>query len=153
METRQTILEKLRDRLESHSWQTFGPTVFVGRTIFDPDSDPLPVLTIVPGLESSERTRYGADRIDMPCEVSALVSLKDGRDVTELCEPIFAEIKQALFAPGQIEVESGDDPQYVSITYVGGGIADYPGEIGPAIVTIVVQVRLHFEQYIEQNGG
>ncbi len=149
MDARQTILEKLRDRLEAHSWEAFAPTVFVGRTIFDPDSDPLPVLTIVPGLETSEPTRYGADRIDMPCDVSALVSLKDGQEVTELCEPIFAEIKSALFGPGQIEIASGEDPQYVSITYAGGGIADYPSEIGPSTVTIVVQARLRFDQYIE----
>lgn len=138
---RQKIINAVNDRLANYQWQQWGPEVFTGRTIFDPDQDSLPVLTIVPGVEESERTRYRTDYITMPVEISGLVSLDDGADVYEICEPIFAEIRKAIFDGGQIEI--GDD--HYDITYRGGGIAEYPTETGPAIVTIGVSIAIEYE--------
>ncbi len=146
---RHRLIEAMRERIEEYSWQTIDPDVHVGRTIFNPDDDPLPIVTVVAGLEDSERTRYGTDRRTMSLDISALVSLDNGADTTEACEPIFGDLHKAVFNGGELALTSGEGEaervDYFSIEYRGGGIVDYPGAPGPAIVTIAVSVAVSFE--------
>ena len=131
-------MEALRDHLERYPWRTFGPAVYLGRSIFDPDDDPLPVLTIMPGQETAEQS-YQSSRVTLPVDVSALVSLDDGQKILFVCEPVLSEIKTALFAqPIAVSTE------LFPFTYLGGGIADYPSELGPFIATIGVQAQVQY---------
>ena len=140
---REQIISALQTRLENYAWTAWDPSVFVGRSVFDPDTDAdrLPVLTILPGVEDSTRTKYRTDQITMPLDLSGLVSLEDSADVTELCEPVFGEMKKAAFNGGAILI--GTD--YFTLEYRGGGIITYPGELGPAIVTIGVTLAITYE--------
>ncbi|WP_028575029.1 hypothetical protein [Desulfonatronovibrio hydrogenovorans] len=141
MTVRQQIIETLKARLQSYSWAEFEPEIHAGRTIFDPDEDPLPVVTIVAGTETSERTRYGTDLRTMQIDVSALLSLADGKEAFDIGEPAFGELHKACFDGGEIQI--GDD--YVALIYTGGGIVDYPSELGPALITIAVTITVTFE--------
>jgi len=146
---RHQLIDEMQERLENYSWSDIDPQVFAGRTIFDPTSDPLPVITVVAGLEDSERTRYGSDRRTIPMDISALVSLEDGADVTEVAEPIFGELHKAVFNGGELALTFGEGVDeridYFPIEYRRGGIVDYPGAPGPAIITIVVSVAVSLE--------
>ena len=135
---RQPILTALHAYLEAYNWQTFQPEVHLGRSVFDPDRDPLPVLTILPGQETAEH-RYGYDQITLDIGISALVSLANGQDILEICEPVFAEIKTALFT-GILQVM---DEQF-TLQYTSGGISDYPPELGPFVATIGVNAQLQY---------
>ena len=141
---REQIIAALQTRLENYAWEMWNPEIYVGRSIFDPDTDPLPVLTILPSVEEAARTRYGTDQITMQVDLSGLVSLADGASVTEDCEPIFGEMRKAAFSGGEIQI--GND--YVAMAYTGGGIMDYPSELGPAIVTIGVTLAITYETNI-----
>lgn len=138
---RQQIIQALENRLAAYTWIEIDPEVSTGRVIFDPDTDPLPVITIVAGVETSERTRYGSDKRTMPVDVSALISISDAKDAFEIGEPALGELHKACFHGGELPV--GDD--FVSLAYTGGGIVDYPGELGPAIITIAVTLSVIFE--------
>ena len=135
---RQPILTALHAYLESYSWQSFSPVVHLGRSVFDPERDPLPVLTILPGQETAEH-RYGYDQITLDIGVSALVSLKDGQDILEICEPVFAELKTALFTGVLTVVE-----EQFTLSYTSGGISDYPPELGPYVATIGINAQLQY---------
>ena len=141
---REQIIAALETRLKNYNWQQWDPDIFVGRSVFDPDVDPLPVLTILPSVEEAARTRYGTDQITMQVNLSGIVSLADGASVTEDCEPIFGEMRKAAFSGGEIQI--GTD--YVAMAYTGGGIMDYPSELGPAIVTIGVILAITYETNI-----
>lgn len=152
--TRERIAYALRDRLAAYPWETWQPDVYVGRSVFDPDQDPMPVLTIVPGVENAEQSRYGTDLVDLTLDLSALVSLADGQDVTAQCEPIFGEIRRACFAGGAISLDHTytDDggaeqtaTNHYALQYRGGGILDYPAELGPALVTVGVTLATTYE--------
>ena len=145
MTIRQQILQKLQERLDQYNWDAWQPEeVHLGRTIFDPDNDPLPLLTIVAGTETSNRTAYRTNQREMPVEVSGLVSLANGADVSEFCEPIYGEIEKGCFHGGAIQI--GDD--YFTIEFRGGGIVDYPSDPGPAVVTVGVSLAVTYETEI-----
>lgn len=135
---RMQILEALRDHLDQYPWRTFVPAVYLGRSIFDPDDDPLPVLTIMPGQETAESV-YQGSLVTLSVDVSILLSLQDGQEVLSVCEPVLSEIKTALFAQS-ITVST----ELFPLTYIGGGITDYPSELGPFIATIGVQAQVQY---------
>lgn len=140
------LARAIKARFVDANFDTFTPAgVFLGRSTFDPDTDPLPLITIVPGVEDSSVTKYGTDERTMPVEVSALISLSDGADVTEICEPIYAEIHQAVFFDG-FQIQLGSD--YFNIEFRGGGIVEYPTETGPAIVTVGISLDIAYETAI-----
>jgi len=146
---RQKILEALQARME----RVYPDNVYIGRTIFDPEVDPLPLATIVAGTETSTRTAYRLNQREMPVEVSALISLggdndtgvETYKDVTEACEPIYGQIEEACFNGGS-SIEIGDN--HYPIEFRGGGIIDYPSEPGPAIVTVGVSLAVTYETEI-----
>lgn len=137
--TRFAALGALRDYLEAYAWTTWSPSVHLGRSVFDPDADPLPVLTILPGQESVE-PRYGADRLNLPLDVSALISFADGQDLLEDCEAVLAQIKTALFAA---PIPLGD--HLISLRYAGGGLQNYPAELGPHVAVIALRAEWSYE--------
>ena len=146
---REQIISALQTRLENYAWTSWDPSVFAGRSVFDPDvdTDRLPVLTILPSVEDSTRTKYRTDQITMQVDLSGLVSLEDGAEVYEHCEPVFGELRKACFyvsatdSSGAIQI--GTD--YFTLEYRGGGIITYPGELGPAIVTVGVTLAITYE--------
>ena len=148
-----TIRQKILDALQTRMETIYPDDVYQGRTIFDPDVDRLPLVTIVAGVETSARTAYRTNSREMPVEVSALISLggdndtgvETYKDVTAACEPIYGQIEQACFHGGS-EIKIGDD--YYQIEFRGGGIVDYPSEPGPAIVTVGVSLAVTYETEI-----
>ena len=139
---RYQILQSLQARLQQYNFSTWTPEdVHVGRVMFDPDVDRLPLLTVVAGTDTSNRSAYRTNQREMPIDVSGIVSLEDGADVTELCEPIYGEIEKACFNGGEIQI--GEN--YFTIEFRGGGIVDYPSDPGPALVTIGVSLAVTYE--------
>ncbi len=139
---RHRILTALQQRLEAWSWSSIDiQEVYVGRVMFNPEVDPLPLITIVASVDESTPTAYKTNRRVMPIEVSALASLDDGATVTEDLEPAYGEIETAIWNGGHLQV--GDD--HFNIEFRGGGIADYPTETGAALVTIAVLIAIAYE--------
>ncbi len=141
---RQQILNILQTTLQDYPWHQVTPeAVHIGRTSFDPDTDTLPLITIVPGLETSDVTRYRTNECVMPIGVSALVSTDGGGGASIIGEAVFGELHKALFSNLNALMDLG------SISYTGGGIAEYPDTpAGKAIITIGVNLDVHYETLI-----
>ena len=142
---RQPILTALHAYLEAYNWQTFSPEVYLGRSVFfpgskdDPGPDPLPVLTVLPGQETAEHRYGGYDQITLDIGISAFISLDDGQDILEICEPVFAEMKKAMFT-GVLTVAT----EQFTLQYTSGGILEYPPELGPFVAQIGVNAQLQY---------
>ena len=142
---RQQLLEALKTRLESQ----IADDVHIGRTIFDPDYDKLPLVTILARTETSSRTAYNTNRREMPIDIAYLVSFggdqdtgkETYKDVFEACEPVYGTLEKACFHGGQIQIGNN----FYSIEFRGGGISDYPSEPGPAVVTVGVSLAVTYE--------
>lgn len=148
-----TIRQKILDALQTRMDRMYPDNVYIGRTIFDPEVDRLPLATIVAGTETSTRTAYRTNQREMPIEVSALISLGGDndsgvatyKDVTAACEPIYGQMEQSCFDGGS-QIQIGDD--YFTLEFRGGGIVEYPSEPGPAIVTVGVSLAVTYETEI-----
>lgn len=94
-------MELLQEILQAHTWACFGeditPTIHLGRVSFDPETDPLPLITLVPALETSEPTRYNCNAITLSIGASALVSTQGGAGAFTVGETVLAELHHALF--------------------------------------------------------
>lgn len=145
---RHRIIEALASRLEDYSWDEIEPEIHVGRTTFDPDYDPLPVVTVVARPDESELTMYRADRRTMTLDVSVLIALDDAKEAGATGEALYGELHKAVFDGGALSLEFTDpeETEYFPLEFQGGGIADYPDTpSGPAHVTIAVTVSVTFE--------
>ncbi len=142
---RHKIIKELKNNLEGYNWRTLdSPLLYAGRTRFDTEDEPLPIVTIVAGLEYDiEQTAYNTNFRKLPVEISALVSLEDGAETTEICEPVFGELEKAVFNK-RIEINE----QTFNIYLRGGGIADYPEQLGSAVLIITLSVDIHYETVI-----
>lgn len=140
--TETQILNALHNRLTAHTWRTFSderqPEVHLGRTFFDTDDEPLPVVTVIPGVESAERIAHGLDRITLPLQVTALVNFPNGQQAHLQARAIFLELKSVLYAaPLVIDFEP------YTLAHQGGGF-DYPEISGPADIQITVNCQVSF---------
>ena len=149
---REKIIDAIYDRLNDYAWTTLTDVgIFRGRSIFDPANpdEQLPLITILPGQEESTRTKYGTDDRNTQVSITCLMSLEDGTEVDALCEPVFGEMQAALFGEGPIIIDEGDstavDDREVAFQYRGGGIVEYPQELGPAIITITITAEFAYE--------
>lgn len=149
---RQKIINVIYDRLNDYAWTAVeDPAVFHGRSVFDPstEAEELPLFTVLSGPEEATRTKYGTDDITFPVSISCLMLLEQDQNCDDICEPVFGEMKVALFAGGPLTIDEGD-PSYVddnemSFEYRGGGVAEYPAELGPAIITITISAVVGYE--------
>jgi len=140
---RKTLINELKTRLETYTWSVLeSPEVFTGRTRFDPDEDPLPLITIVAGIEDgTEQTAYQTNFRTMPLDVSALISIEDAKEAGDIGEDVFGELEKACFFGGPLTIA---DENYF-LDFKGGGIVDYPDQLGPAMLTITVALELAYE--------
>jgi hypothetical protein len=155
---RERLIDAVEVRLSGYAWTTLEePTVHVGKAVFNTEEDeaypdrpvdPLPLFAVLAGPEETEQKRYGVDTNTMPVSITCIVSLEDGADVDAICEPVFGEMKKALFAGGHLEIgteEAGTEPEAFPFFPTGGGIEDYPEELGPAIVKIQISAVVIYE--------
>lgn len=147
---RKNLINGLKTRLENYSWTVLeSPSVFAGRTRFDPEEDPLPIITIIAGTEDgTEQTAYKTNFRTMPLEVTALISLEDSKEAFDIGESVFGELEKACFSGGPLII--GEDSYFFESR--GGGIVDYPDQLGPAMLTITVSLELPYETEIGEPG-
>jgi len=143
---RKQIIESLKTRLTEYTWSVLdAPAVYSGRTRFDPDDEPLPVVTIIAGMEDGiEQTAFRTNFRVMPLEVTALVGIEDAKEAFDIGEDIFGKLERACFSGGSLIVNEED--YFLGLR--GGGIVDYPDQLGAAILTITVSLEIEYETEI-----
>ena len=109
---------------------------FRGQELFDPDVDPLPVITVMPGVEEAERSRYGSTLCTMPVDISCLISFGENNP-SELGEAVLGELITATLSSLPADAED--------MEYAGGGILEYPDQMGQRTLTAGIVINVKYE--------
>jgi hypothetical protein len=137
------ICEHLKTILEAAAWRSLDePTVFTAMTLWDPETQALPLITILPRIEKSAGKRYGKTQVDMPVEITALVPLAVG-DSAIMGLAVADEIAAHIFRAFKNDWESFPD-SFEDIDYVDGGIISYPDELNPQMLTAGVTLSIKY---------
>ena len=133
-------------RLSGYAWTALtSPSFHIARRVFDYDVNPLPVISTIPSMEDAAQTRYKNNSVNLPIAFTCLLAIEDGKDVHAICEPILGEMETALFAAGPLTI-AGIDDTYFAFNYLGGGVVDYPDELGPAEILITISAEILYSK-------
>lgn len=152
---RELIVRELVELFEAFTFESMDePAVYRGRQIFDPESEPPPLVTILPRVEDSQRGEYGASEQAMRVDVIALVRMA-GENPSELGERILSELILAAFgkagedADGAPEKIGGMSDTYADdVFYLSGGIDAYPDELGQQILHVGITIKIKYQTNI-----
>lgn len=112
---REQIIQSLVEIIENHTGGQYG-TVYRGRTYFTPTE--LPAVSVLPGVESSER-QYGEQFNTMPMVVHVAQVIGDYNS-SVLAEVILGDMIESTIGQ-RSQVSKIND-----LRYTGGGAEDYP---------------------------
>lgn len=152
---RKRLIDLVETRLNNFSFTTFKkkedgsivqPDTHKGRIVFD-DTEPLPLIALIPSTDDSKVNEYGNNAKTMPLTIAAIISLTKAeiKDAYNITEAILGELEKALFDDGALQLSIGLETYDFAFQYLGGGVADYPDELGPAVVTIGISSQILFE--------
>lgn len=147
---RELIIRELKELFEAYTFESIAsPTIYRGRQIFDPDSEPPPLITILPRVEESTR-EYGMAENAMPIDIICLARMGT-QNPSELGEAILGELLLCVF--GKNEPDADGDPVKVGgmtdtyvddVSYRSGGIDAYPDEAGQSILHVGITVIIKY---------
>jgi hypothetical protein len=144
---RDSAIRELVALLKAYAWTAVtSPDVYRGRQVFDPDTEPPPLITVLPRIEESFRNDYGMFENSMPVDLICLAAI-GVQNPSELGEAILGEMILAVY--GKEGTDAGGDPEksggmtntYVDdVLYRSGGIDAYPDDIGQQILHVGITV-------------
>jgi hypothetical protein len=148
---REKIIQEIFDLYDEFTFESVtNPTIHRGRQIFDPESEPPPIITILPRIEESVSTPYGMSGQSMPVDIICLERVGTNNP-SELGEKILGELI-ACFAgvpstsAGSHVKTGGLSTDYADgFVYRSGGIDAYPDELGHAILHIGITVIVKYQ--------
>ena len=134
---REKVILGIIANLEAGTYvELHGAQVFRGRQLFDPDTEDLPLIAVLPRMEDAERTQYGATRCRMPVDVSCLVRI-GAANVSILAEAALGELIKAALA--SLPADADD------MIYTGGGVEQYPDLLGQVVLMVGITIRVEYQ--------
>ncbi len=145
---RESIIAELTDLLEDCAWTSVtAPSVHRGRQVFDPDTEPPPIITVLPRSEENQNTDYGMHDLTMRVDIICLERMS-GQNPSELGEAILGEMIRSVFgyeAAGPTRVGGMTDTHADQIIYRSGGIDAYPDELGQQILHVGISIDIRYQ--------
>ena len=136
-----TIREKIiQDVVASMTGATYtllnGADIMRGRVLFQEEIESLPIITIIPREEEAEIGSYGQTVCFMPVKIGALAVI-GALNPSELGEAIHGELITAA-----MRIETGHARK---MAYIGGGVEQYPDQLGQPVIAVSVNVAFEYE--------
>lgn len=151
---REKIIKELVDLVENFSFESIvSPDVYRGRLIFDPDSEPPPLVIVLPRPEDVSSEDYGMTTCVMPVDVICLARMGDSNP-SELGEKILGELIAVCFGKqtsvdGQAVRLGGMSETYADeIHYRSGGIDAYPDQLDQQILHVGITISIKYQTNI-----
>lgn len=139
------ICDHIKSILENSDWQNLdSPEVFLGLTLWDPENQKLPLITIIPRIEKATGQRYGNIECELPIEITVLIPMANGQD-TMIGLAVANEITACVFRARENNW-AGYPDHLIDIIYVDGGIISYPDEINPQLLTAGITINAVYEK-------
>jgi hypothetical protein len=135
---RETIINAIKTGLTNNgSYEAIAPspTVVRGFLVFDASVYPLPVISIMPGIEDAQREEYGVSVNTM--EIDIWCSIMTGQDeMSEIGEAILGELVKAFWASVPTGIRD--------YSYTGGG-PSYPDGIAQKVLMTLASFNVVYE--------
>ena len=135
---RETIIKEIVATLEGFSSYSVlaDPSIERGWEAFDPDVTPMPIIAVLPGIETVERI-HGIDRCEMPVGIRSLFKFGNSNP-SAIGEAALGELIVASLSGG-VPTNAED------IFYSGGGVDEYPGDLGETLLNVSITVVVRYE--------
>jgi hypothetical protein len=155
---RESIIKELKDLFEEYTFESItSPAVYRGRAIWNPTTEPPPLISLMPRIEESHLNDYGMSENTMMLDVVCLEYL-NGQNASELGEAILGELiscvlgKQDTGSGGEIVKLGGMTDTYAdTVMYRSGGIAFYPEQregVSREILEVGITVSIKYQTNI-----
>ena len=145
---RESIIQELVDLIEAYTFTAVSsPGVYRGRQVFDPDTEPPPIITVLPRSEENQNTDYGMHDLTMPVDIICLERMVD-QNPSELGEAILGELIRCVFgyeAAGPTKVGGMSATYADEVVYRSGGIDAYPDELGQQILHVGITIDIRYQ--------
>lgn len=142
--TIELICDQLEELFESHQWLSLTePAIHQGLTLWNPDTNTLPLITIIPRLGKNEADRYGSITCAQPVEITALIPLAVGASAM-IGQAVVAEMIKVIFRNRQHGWHGFPD-ELSGIKLLEHGIVQYPDEINPQMVSVGITLEITYE--------
>jgi hypothetical protein len=135
---RETTIKAIRTGLENFgSYEAIAPspTVVRGFLVFDASVYPLPVISIMPGIEDAEREEYGVSANTMSIDVWCSI-MAGQEEMSETGEAILGELVRAFMA---------SVPTHVRDAFYTGGGPSYPDGIAQKVLMTLASFNVVYE--------
>lgn len=140
------IVDHIADILEERTWTTMtAPTIHKALTLWDPSTQTIPLITVLPRIESASEDRYGQIECELPVEITAIVPVPEGESAM-IGLQVAKEIQYNLFRVNtEGDALEGYPEEATGMRYVDGGIISYPDELNPQMLTAGITVMVKYE--------
>ena len=142
--TIELICDQIQTLFEGQDWLSLNdPSIFQGLSLWDPATQTLPLITILPRLAKVETDRYGEIECSQPIEITALIPLSAGQSAS-IANAVVAEMIKAVFLPRQHNWHGFPD-EMSGIKLLEAGIVQYPDELNPQMVSAGITLETQYE--------
>lgn len=148
---RKKIIDELAGLFSAYTFTSVaGMDVYRGRQVFDPDTEPPPLVTILPRVEQNANTDYGIHDLAMPVDIICLARMGTSNP-NNLGEAILGELIKCTFGiqttvGGVITQLGGMTDTYAdAVVYKSGGIDAYPDEMGQQIIHVGISIEIRYQ--------
>jgi len=158
--TPELIIDQIEAILEAATWVNITtPDIFKGLTIWDPATQPLPLITIIPRPEKADTDKYGGVSCTKNIEITALIPMDTAEapiypaDTAMVGEAVAMEIRALIFGSRVNGKWAGFPDELTNIRYVEGGVFAYPDELNPQLMSagITIEVKYDVELYPDED--
>jgi hypothetical protein len=133
---REQIIQSIMTAMGAYSFTTMtAPTMFRGQIYFDVTVDALPIISVLPQAEDAARENYYFSVCQMPVDILCLVSLGDNNP-SELGEAVHGELIEAVMTTDNADADD--------IQYQGGGVTEYPDQLGQKVLSVAIRVVVEY---------
>lgn len=142
--TIELICDQLEELFESHQWLSLTePEIYQGLTLWNPETQTLPLITIIPRLGKNNNDLYGNILCMQGVEITALMPLAVGASAM-IGQAVVAEMIQVVFRNRQHGWHGFPD-ELSGIKLLEHGIVQYPDEINPQMVSAGITLEITYE--------
>ena len=138
------ICDHLQTILQAVEWESLTePDIYQGLAIWDPETQGLPLITILPEIEKATEDRYGNVKCEMMIDIKALIPCDIG--ATAIHGLMVAhEIRLNVFESKKNNWESFPE-ELINLRYVEGGVTKYPDEMNPQLLQAGITISVLYE--------
>ena len=143
--TIELICDQIQGLFEARTWQTLNtPSIFQGLSLYAPDVQSLPLITILPRLAKVESFEYGEIICSQAIEITALIP-HDSGESESIGNAVAAEMIEAIYLTRINGKWSTFPGAVIDLKLLEFGINQYPDQMNPQLMQAGITIDVLYE--------